>query len=223
MPRKTHRQRRRAYERRRRTRRRQYKQQGGEDGQKLTAWLLAANQLREEMSASNGYSAPWDFRALMKSELSLTTDPGGPMLPRFEPSSLGDILTNIAATFDASVPNGQTFIAIITKIKASDPEVYSLLQRLEAVLREEATRVTTSTFGAPSEAVDLTAVTIEKPHFLWIAYANLRSEVPEHPVLLKELPAPPSPTQTATTLPATTLPAAPTATLPPAVPSQQAQ
>ncbi len=141
------------------------------------------------------------------------------MLPRFEPSSLGDILTNIAATFDASVPNGQTFIAIITKIKASDPEVYSLLQRLEAVLREEATRVTTSTVGAPTEAVDLTAVTIEKPHFLWIAYANLRSEVPEHPVLLKELPA--APTQTAPTLPAA--PTQTAATLPLAVPSQQAQ
>lgn len=165
-------------------------QRGGNGTEALTRWLLAANAKRESLSQTGAYTAPWEFSALRDTngDLRLTTGPGGPILTRFEPSSLGDIITNIAATFEAPVPNGQIFIGLMTKLKAEDPEVYRLLQRLETVLREEAQR----TVGGPQIATaepDLTAPPVDnRPYFLWIAIANLVAEQPERPILLKELP-----------------------------------
>lgn len=195
--RKTHRNKRKAYERRRRTRR----QRGGNGGEALTRWLLAANAKRE----AGNYTPPWEFSVLRDAngDLRLTAGPAGPILSRFEPSSLGDIITNIAATFEGRIPNGQTFIAVMTKLKAEDPDVYRLLQRLETVLREEAQRRITSTLVATAET-DLTAApTDNRPPFLWIAYANLDNLddiQPVRPVLLKELP--PAPVSTSAPVPA---------------------
>lgn len=121
------------------------------------------------------------------------------MIDEFEPSSLGDIITNIAATLNTPIPNGQTFNEIMVKMKTADPEVYGLLQKLEAALRAEATKATTSITDVTYETVDLTSSAIEKPHFLWIAYANLRAESPEHPVLFQQLPPAPTPTPASST------------------------
>jgi len=179
-------------------------QQGGNGTEALVRWLLAANTKRETLLQSGAYTPPWNFTELRDTttDLRLIPGPTGPILSRFEPSSLGDIITNIVATFEAPVPNGQILNRVMAKLKTEDPEVYRLLQRLETVLREEAQQVGGGTLTATAEP-DLTAPPADnRPYFLWIAIANLVAEQPERPVLLKELPpapvapAPaPSPTQ----------------------------
>jgi hypothetical protein len=157
----------RKYERRRRTRRARFQQHGGDD--RLRDWFTAAAPLHNKAAIEG-----MQFAELKKDpELTLRpNDPTGPKFEKYFPSSLGDIITNIAVRLGTPIKTGTEFAGVMEGLFAQSPDAYGMLVQLERDLEIEFTDPSVDPSGALPDLKLSTPATIP---FLWIAYANLAS------------------------------------------------